>query len=102
MSRVRSNYTPTEVRRLVEEYAALRASADTTRRGLRTLVELADLNKALSYLPLKLWGPVLVHGLLGVPQAETAQALGLSQQAVSKRYRQGLEDVTYWINGGEE
>jgi DNA-directed RNA polymerase specialized sigma24 family protein len=101
MRRGSSRYAPSEVRALVEEYAAVRASADTTRRGLRCLVQMADLNRALARIPLKFWGPVLVHGLLGVPQMEAAQALRISQQALSKRYRQGLEEVTYFINGGE-
>ena len=78
----------------------MRAAADTTRRGLRYLVELADINRALAQLPLKYWEVVLVHGLLGVPQQEAAQLLHVSQQAVSKRYRQGLEELTYLVNGG--
>ena len=100
MSRASDVYSPREVRGLVEEYAALRSSADTTRRGLRHLVQMADLNKALARIPLKLWGPVLVHGLLGVQQIDAAQILHISQPALSKRYRQGLEEAHHWINGG--
>jgi len=96
-----SEYTPREVRGLIEEFAALRESSDTTRRGLRHLVQMADLNKALARIPLKLWGPVLIHGLLGVAQVDAAQLLKISQAALSKRYRQGLEETTYRINGGE-
>lgn len=85
---------------MVEEYAALRTKADTNPSGMRTLLQLADLNYALARLPLKYWEVVLLHGLLGLSQEQTAEALHVSQQAVSKRYRTGLEDVTYYINGG--
>lgn len=100
-SRGRANYRAEEVRKLIEEYPAVRESADTTRRGLRFLVALADLDKALKRLPLKYWEVVLLHGLIGIPQAETAAILQISQPAVSKRYRQGVEEVEYLLNGGE-
>lgn len=44
---------------------------------------------------------MLLHGLIGVPQAETARLLHVSQQAVSKRYRRALEEIHYRMNGGE-
>lgn len=87
---------------MVEEYAALRVKADTSPRGVRTLLQLADLDFVLARLPLKYWEVVLLHGMVGLPQEKTAELLHISQQAVSKRYRQGLEEITYWINGGEE
>jgi RNA polymerase sigma factor (sigma-70 family) len=87
---------------MVEEYAALTAKADTSPSGMRTLLQLADLNHALAQLPLKYWEVVLLHGLLGLSQEQTAEALHVSQQAVSKRYRQGLEDLVYYVNGGIE
>lgn len=102
MPRSRSNYSFPEVRRLVEEYLAHRAKANTNRTGLPVLVQLADLDRALARMPDKHWGPVLVHGLLGVPLQEAAAALRISHQALSKRYRRGLEDIHYWINGVEE
>ncbi|MDE2103099.1 MAG: hypothetical protein KGL39_37990 [Patescibacteria group bacterium] len=95
----RPNYTPREVRALVEEYAALRAKADTDAGGMRALLQLADLDYVLERLPMKYWEVVLLHGLLGLPQEQTATLLHISQPAVSKRYRQGLEEITYWING---
>lgn len=103
MSRRRAKYTEREVRALIEEYDAFRAAADTTPRGRRLdfLVMLADLSRAVDGLQWKFWEVVLLHGLLGIPQGETARLLQVSQQAVSKRYRKALEEVHYLINGGD-
>lgn len=87
---------------MIEEYAALTAKADTSPGGMRTLLQLADLDHALAQLPLKYWEVVLLHGLLGLSQEQTADALHVSQQAVSKRYRHGLEETVFNINGGIE
>jgi DNA-directed RNA polymerase specialized sigma24 family protein len=96
----RTSYSEGEVRALVEEYAAFKEKADTSRSGLRFLVMLADLDKAMESLPMKWWSVVLLHGLIGIPQMEVARLLQVSHQAVSKRYRLGLEEIHYLINGG--
>lgn len=101
MSRRSGRYTEEEVRTLIEEYAALKAKVDTTRPALRFLVMMADLERALKRLPRKYREVVLLHGLVGLSSAETAQHLSVSYQAVSKRYRQALEEVHYLMNGGE-
>lgn len=85
---------------MVEEYPALRAKADTDAAGMYALLRLADLDYVLSRLPLNYWEVVLLHGLLGFSQEETAGLLQISQQAVSKRYRFALEELTLDINGG--
>lgn len=87
---------------MVEEYAALTSKADTSPSGLRTLLQLADLNHALDQLEAKYWEVVLLHGLLALSQEQTATLLQVSHQAVSKRYRRGLEDIVFYINGGIE
>lgn len=97
----REDYAPEHVRTLIEEYAGLRARVDTTPSGLRPLVQLADLNRALARLSRKYREVVLLHGLLGLPQDEAARRLEVSQQAVSKRYRLALEEVHYLMNGGD-
>jgi len=98
----RDEYTPEHVRHLITEYAALRERADTSTPSRRNaLHELADLNRALARLSLKYWEVVLVHGLLGIPHREAAGVLRVSHQAVGKRYRLALEDITYLINGGD-
>lgn len=97
----RPNYSEHEVRRLVSEYAELKARVERNPgwSGMHNLAQLADLNYALGQLPLKLWEVVLLYGLIGLSQEQTAEALHITQQAVSKRYRQGIDDVLYWING---
>lgn len=85
---------------MVEEYPALREKSDTDAAGMYSLLRLADLDWALARLPLEYWEVVLVHGLLGFSQEETAGLLGISQQSVSKRWRYALEELTLDINGG--
>lgn len=97
-----SSYSPEYVRQLVEGYSALDNSADTTRGGLRFLVELADLNRAFARLPEEFTEVVFWHGVRGLPQDEAAEVLQKSQTWVSKRYRRALEEITFLINGGEE
>lgn len=99
---MRQNYRPREVRQLVEEYPALQAKADTDAAGMYALLRLADLDYVLARLPLDYWKVVLLHGLIGLSQAETAELLHISQQAVSKRWRYALEELTLDINGGLE
>lgn len=98
----RANYKPEHVRHLIEGYAALVNSADTTREGLRYLVELADLDRALARLPQDYAEVVLVHGIAGLSQEAAAEVLQKSQTWISKRYRHALEEITFLINGGEE
>ena len=87
---------------MVEEYPALEAKADTDAAGMYSLLRLADLDYVLDRLPEQYWEVVLLHGLLGFSQEETAGLLGISQQAVSKRWRYALEELTLDINGGLE
>jgi DNA-directed RNA polymerase specialized sigma24 family protein len=94
----RHSYTEEEVRALVEFYEHLRELAlDPNRDWFATRI---DLDAALEQLPAKFWEAVLLHGLIGFSLIETAQLLQISHQAVSKRYRHGLDEVTYIINGG--
>lgn len=96
----RPNYDLETVRGLIENYAEIAERVDTSRRGLRWFVLLADLNTALEQLPDRYWEVVLLHGLIGLPQRETGVLLQVSQQAVAKRYRRAVEETHYYINGG--
>jgi len=97
---VRVSYSEEEVGALIRDYAAFREKAGTTRAGLRVLVRLIDLARAMELLPIKYRGVVLLYGLLGLSLDETAALLHVSHQAVSKRYRQGVEEITFSMNGG--
>lgn len=96
-----ANYSPDQVRALVESYQEIVEKSDTTPHGLYALVRVADIDRALEQLPLKHWEVVLLHGMLGLPARAAAELLHVSHQAVSKRYRQALEELHYVINGGE-
>lgn len=98
----RSDYGRNEVIRMVATYEQLRETASTRPgRGLRDLARLADLNRALDRLPMDLWKVMLVHGLLGVTQQDSGQALSISQQAVGRRFRHAIEELLYHMNGGD-
>lgn len=96
----RPNYSPEHVRVLIEEYQALKAKVDTDLYGLNYLVQMADLDRVLERIPWNYWEVVLLHGLLGLPQTTVGACLGITQQAVSKRYENALEEITHQINGG--
>lgn len=98
----RSRYTEETIIRMVESYAALMAMRDTKPgRRLDTLCRMADLDRALQKLPLDLWRVMLVHGLIGVPTREAAADLQISKSAVSRRFKLGIEELYYHMNGGE-
>lgn len=94
-------YSARQVRRLVESYAELTEMKETHGPGLDALVQLIDLDRALNRLARKYREVVLLHGQLGLQQAPAAGELSISQPALAKRYRQGLDELHYLINGGE-
>jgi DNA-directed RNA polymerase specialized sigma24 family protein len=99
---VRANYSLDEVRGLIENYQRAAERIDTTPRGLRWLSMLIDINNALEKLSDKYWEVLLLHGLIGIDQMQTAVLLQVRQSTVSKRYRRGLEETHHYINGGED
>lgn len=54
----------------------------------------------MEQLPDHYWEAVLVHGLLGFPQREGAELLGVSQTTLHRRYTAALVEITHHINGG--
>jgi DNA-directed RNA polymerase specialized sigma24 family protein len=99
--RTRARYSEGEIRALITRYEELLAQKDTTARGIRNIVLLVDLERALERLPWDYWEVVLLHGLLGIPQAATARLLQVSQPSVSKRFRRALEEIEFLMNGGD-
>lgn len=101
---MRANYSPEQVERFVLEYEALAERADTDTRGgrLDLVLQLTDFRRALEQLSQKYYEAVLLHGLIGLPQRAAAELLQISQPAVSKRYRKGIEELHWLINGGTD
>lgn len=97
-----ANYSPEHVRALIESYPVILAKVDTDRAGLGYLVQLADLDRVLGYLSRQQWEVVLLHGIIGLTQRETAGELNVSQPTVQRRYQDALVEITYQINGGIE
>lgn len=94
-------YSEDEVRALIEHYEHLRELTDTKARGLEWLARRNDLDDALALIPEEYWEVVLIAGMIGFTTYETARLLQISRATVSKRYRYAIEEITYYINGGE-
>jgi DNA-directed RNA polymerase specialized sigma24 family protein len=93
-------YRETEVRALIEQYAVTLEDRDTTERGLRALLAIADLKLAYRRLALTDKEVLLVCGVLGLPLREAAEWYEKSHTWVGKQYRVALENLTYEMNGG--
>ena len=99
----RTNYPVRAVRYLVEGYNALKWMRSTQPgRGLDLLCQLIDLNRAISRLGPLEYQAVLLHGLLGLSEWDAAQALGVSQATMSRRYQRALEVLAADLNGADE
>lgn len=91
------------MRYLVEGYKTLREMKSTKPgRGLDLLCQLIDLDRAISRLGPKEHHAVLLHGLLGLTEEDTAQALGVNQSTVSRVYSRALEVLAADLNGSDE
>lgn len=85
---------------LVEGYSTLRFLKGTKPgRQLDTLCQLIDLDIAVSNLGPIEYVSILLCGLLGVPQEEAAEALGVHRSTVSRRYDRALEMLGAAMNG---
>ena len=90
------SYTENEVQLLIDNYLDLRY---LKHRRPAIHVRLMDLEVAMSYLPKKLFQAVLVYGLLRFSLPHAGEALHISHTAVRKRYRQGVEQILFTLNG---
>jgi DNA-directed RNA polymerase specialized sigma24 family protein len=88
-----------EIRRLVEGYEAVLERRDTTEVGLRALVAVADIRRAIYELPWSLRRAVLVHGVHGLSGPHAAAVLGIGTAAVYYRYHAGLRLMQRQLNG---
>ena len=93
----RGNYTEEEIEALVEGYAELmhRKSRPSI------LVRMADIDRALRVLNRRERDTVFLTGVIGLTNELAGQILGVSESAVRKRTRKGLETIFHFLNGGE-
>jgi hypothetical protein len=94
-------YRETEVRALVENYAALLNERDTTARGLRALVAVADVKRVWHRLTPGEQEVILVMGLCGVSSREAALYYAKSYKWAQREYKVALENLTWLMNGGD-
>lgn len=88
-------YDENEVQALIDNYLALRY----LKHRPTIHVRLMDLEVALRYLPKKLFEAVLVYGLLRFDARNAGEVLHISHTAVTKRYRQGFDQILDTMNG---
>lgn len=93
-------YRESEVRNLIEDYAAHLEARSVSGHGLNVLVRIADLKRAWRGLRRDDRRVLLACGVIGANQADVAVALEKSQSWVAKRYRLALEELTWLMNGG--
>lgn len=92
----RSNYTLEEVEALIEGYEELQG----VKHKAYVLVRLMDIDRALPLLTLKQRQAVFLVGMLGMDTRSAGDVLGISHEAVLKRYRHGLVRLTEILNRG--
>lgn len=93
-------YRETEVRALVESYAAALEAREVSGAGLRALISVADLKRAWRRLRLEDQRVLLAMGIQGASSYQAAEALEKSPSWAQKRYRLALEELTWLMNGG--
>ena len=86
---------------MVEWYTVLREVKDTSARGLRWLLLLSDLDRAISHMPPKEYHAVLLHGLLGHVVRDAEVLLGCSKDTLARRYQAGIDWITTYLNYGD-
>jgi DNA-directed RNA polymerase specialized sigma24 family protein len=89
------SYDEAEVQALIDHYWSLQF----LKHRPVIHVRLMDLEVALRHLPRKLHEVMIVYGLLRFTSRAAGEALSISESAVRKRYRQGLDLMLYRMNG---
>ena len=96
----RPSYRPRDIEELIDTYEAVVCQRDTTTRGLRHLIAVADLKRGMHTMPLALREPLILYGIGGYSAEAVGKALSISHTAVLKRYRHALEHLDVAMNGG--
>lgn len=96
----RADYSAPEVKALIECYTEIREMRDTAPSRLKHLVRVADLDRAIRYMPPKEYQAVLLYGLLGHTVRDAEQLLGVHKSTLQDRYDRGIEWLTTYLNEG--
>ena len=92
----RDPYSPEEIETLVEEYEEL----NDLRSKSWIQVRLIDLDRAFVRLPRVYKEAILLCGFVGLTTRSAGKVLGISHEAVRKRYIRGLDNLARLLNGG--
>jgi DNA-directed RNA polymerase specialized sigma24 family protein len=92
-------YSIQEVAALVEDFDQVKVMLDTNKRGLRWSAYHVDIDDAFLSLSKPLRGAVLLHGFCGYSLDASAKLAGVSRAGMYKRYVNGLERMTNYLNG---
>lgn len=92
-------YRRREIKALVDGYLELRGQRSTYGSGLRTLLHLADLERAIRKLPPAEYQAILIHGLLRHTFRDASVVLGVSRSTLYERYESGLSWLAHFLNG---
>ena len=88
-----------EVAALVEDFDQVKEMLDTNKRGLRWSAYHLDIDGAFLSLSKPLRGAVLLHGFCGYGLEASGKMLGCTHMTVYRRYVNGLERMTNYLNG---
>lgn len=91
------SYSEEEIEALVEGYEELVYKKDKPAIFVRIL----DLERALRSLNSRERGAVVLVGIVGLTNEAAGRLLEVSETAVRKRYRAGLESIYDFLNGAE-
>jgi DNA-directed RNA polymerase specialized sigma24 family protein len=92
-------YSEREVEALIFHYAELKSVASVYGPGLRVLLLMADLDRAIRDMPRKEYFAVLLHGQLGYVLRDAEKVLGISRSTLHDRFQSGVTWLTSYLNG---
>lgn len=91
------NYTIDEIEGLIEYYSERSLFEDK----IKWLVRYCDIDRTLRVMPPKHFESILVIGILHIPLRYAAKQLGITKNAMWKRYNASLSWMLYYLNTGK-
>lgn len=93
------DYNKTQV--LLEDYCELSSFKDTTRRGLRFVHMLVDLDVAIKHLSLTEKRVVTLCGKLNMTTRTAGEVLSSNKDTINRHYRRSIERLDAFLSGRE-